>query len=159
MGISYFICKLNGIDSLISAINCIREHNASPFENTGARYTEQEFKLGDPIRYDHYKMLSKMKLPRGVELECGVLEKWTRGENIVEGGSLVLYKGHFWLSVINRGGGLCTTKWLQEHHPEIEWIGTEGKPKGWHENMETINATPYVSYNNLLKFHTALLEK
>ena len=127
MAITCFICKITNDDTLKKIVQSIKHHNKSDCENTGITYTDKELEIGDPTRFEIFKML-KNTLPN-ITLEFS--QKWTRGEDISESGYFIKYKDSIWIETTNNGGGLCTSMWFKNNYPELNWIGSEGKPSNW----------------------------
>ena len=152
MGVSIFICIIDNLETLENVIKCVKKHNESKMENSGEHYTDEEFAKGDPMRY---KMMTKVnKLLPFANVQTSCCEKWTRGENISNNGCLVKFKDKIWIEVHNNGGGLCTTLWLQKNYPELNWIGSHGKPDGF---LDAPMVGTFKTWNELKRTYKKLI--
>ena len=147
MGKSVFICRVDSTDAIKAAIKGVLQHNASAMVSLGHDYTDEEFARRDPLRHKSMLAIKATLSKQNATLPSilfGCQQAMTRGENIdMARACIVKYKRAFWLEVTNGGGGMCTTKWLQENSSECGWIGTEGKPIGWLD-------APVVKHDSLL---------
>jgi len=129
MGVTTFICPVPTKASLAAALRSVVEHNVT-CAKLGGTYTTEEFAALDPLRH---KVVETFRQEHGDDFVVGCMEKWTRGEDIRQGGSFVRFRDQLWLEVANGGGGANTTTWLKENASEVGWIGSEGKPDGFYE--------------------------
>jgi hypothetical protein len=139
----------------------IYAHNCTDMVNSGESYTDNEFRLLDPVRFfvsaEMHSQLAIVVAAMGAEMETGLgrqQEKWTRGENIGLTGILVDFDGSIWLEVKNNGGGACTTLYFEQNHPKVGWIGTRGKPEGF---KEAPNASDRMSLQQLRIVHDRIV--
>ena len=151
MGRSLFICVVNTKEQFKEAMRCIFTHNTTPMVETSEKYTDEELRILDPMRFD---MLTKLQAEHGALPVTSFRDKWNRGEKIVDGGVFVRFRGDLWLEVKNHGGGICTTLFLKAHAPNLNWIGTEGKPQGFIEAPMVGSAS---SFQELCALHATLI--
>ncbi len=97
MGLTTFICKVESEEKLKMAIKSIHEHNNSPLQSLQEKYSNEEFAIKDPATFAIYNMLSTNLGPHAFLAPC--MEKWTRGENILNGGCFVWFRDTLWLEV------------------------------------------------------------
>ena len=143
MGKSCFIVKLRR-DNLQQVVECVASHNATESKPLGESWTAAEYAVLDPMRAAVFSALSESGM--GVSATMGPLTKYTRGEDIQPDGCFVKFEGAIWAEFINYGAGSSTTCWLKNHFPNLGWIGTEGKPRGF------IEAPAIGDFDNLRSF-------
>ncbi len=153
MGRTIFICVVNTKEQFEKAMRCVFTHNTTPMVKTGERYTDEEFRTLDPMRFATMTMIRERFSGDGT-LVAGVQERWNRGENILAGGIFVRFQGDLWLEVKNEGGGICTTLFLKNHAPDLGWIGTEGKPQGFYDAPAVGSAS---TFPQLAELHATLI--
>ena len=129
MGVTVFLTKANTLQELTTATVDVVKHNetaATPWKLFGRRVAAL-----DPRRHATNQMLKAQHEAANPEtagvLILGCQEKWTRGEDLQTEMLVFERDGDWWLETINRGGGACTTLWL-EAHGRATWHGTRGKP-------------------------------
>lgn len=131
MGVTVFLAKANTLQELTTAAVDVVKHNKTAATPLGGTYSDEEFAVLDPRRHATNQMLKAQHEAANPEtagvLILGCLEKWTRGEDLQTEMLVFERDGDWWLETINRGGGACTTLWLEEHG-QATWHGTRGKP-------------------------------
>lgn len=155
MGKSIYICRVPDSASLALALRSVGEHNAAPNNRVGPNFTLDFFRTLDPMR----AAFVEAQAPEGVptaSLQIGCMEHWTRGDDIAPEGAIISYGNLLWLEVQNFGGGACSTLWMQKHFPQVGWIGTTGKPRGFHESPMV---SPWVGFQELVGYHEKLVSE
>ena len=154
MGKSVFICPVPTSRALEDAIRAIVEHNVTESKKLGV-YSDEEFATLDPRRSQFFAAMQAQldQTDSNVETICYAKDRRTRGGDIDMMGCIVKFRDTLWLEGINRCGGACTTAWLKTNHPNLGWIGTEGKPANF---MEAPMVTDIVDFATLRRLHAGI---
>ncbi len=153
MGISVFIKRMDSKQDLLDAIKLINLHDQEEFEDMFPPYTDQEKRLGDPMRWKFNQDLIQSIPELANQPKHFFLPRQNRGADIGSEGCLVYFQGSLWLEVTNVMGGLNSTKWLQRN--SSGWIGTEGKPDGFQEAKMVDEGDLHALYDRFEKLQLA----